>query len=59
MEDERKVELVKEFYDIDITDDVNNFENVECNIYTETTADGYECYILTNDIKRLHVCEEI
>ena len=29
MDDERRVELVKEFYDLDITHDVMNFENVE------------------------------
>ena len=40
MDDERRVELVKEFYDLDITHDISNFENVDCNIYSESTSDG-------------------
>ena len=28
IDDERRVELVKDFYDLDITHDVSNFENV-------------------------------
>ena len=49
MENERKIELVKEFYDLDISHDVNDFDNVDCNIYNESTADGYDVYIITNN----------
>ena len=59
MEDERKVELVKEFYDLDITHDVNNFENVDCNIYNDSSADGYDLYIVTNNTKDIWICEVV
>ena len=59
MDDERRVELVKEFYDLDITHDISNFENVDCNIYSESTSDGYEVFIVTNNPNHISVCEDI
>ncbi len=59
MKDERKVELVKEFYELDITHDVSNFENVDCTIYNESSADGYDLFVITNDTKRVSICEDV
>ena len=59
MDDERRVELVKEFYDLDITHDISNFENVDCNIYSECTNDGYEVYIVTNNHNHVSVNEDV
>ena len=59
MEDERRIELVKEFYDLDITHDINNFENVDCNIYIDATSDGYEVYIVTNNPNHVSVNEDV
>ena len=59
MENERKVELVKEFYELDITHDVSNFENVDCTIYNESSADGYDLFVITNDTKRVSICEDV
>ena len=59
MDDERRVELVKEFYDLDITHDVSNFENVDCNIYNEYTSDGYDVYVITNQPKQVTICEDV
>ena len=59
MDDERRVELVKEFYDLDITHDVNNFENVDCNIYNESSADGYDLYVVTNNTKNVSICGDV
>lgn len=59
MEDERKIELVKEFYNLDISHDINDFDNVDCNIYSESTADSYDVYIITNNTKRLSICEDV
>ncbi len=59
MEDERRVELVKEFYDLDITHDISNFENVDCNIYNESTSDGYDVYVITNNTKHISICEDV
>ena len=59
MDDERRVELVKEFYDLDLTHDISDFENVDCNIYSEGTSDGYEVFIVTNNPNHISVCEDI
>ena len=59
MDDERRVELVKEFYDLEITHDVNDFENVDCNIYNESTSDGYDVYVITNNTKHISICEDV
>ena len=59
MDDERRVELVKDFYDLDITHDVSNFENVDCNIYNESTSDGYDVYVVTNNPKQVIICEDV
>ena len=59
MEDERKVELVKEFYDLDISHDVMNFENVDCTIYNESSADGYDLFIITNNPSHVSICEDV
>ena len=59
MDDERKVELVKEFYNLDISHDVMNFENVDCTIYNESSADGYDLYVITNNPRHVHVCEDV
>ena len=59
MDDERRVELVKEFYDLDITQNISDFENVDCNIYSESTSDGYEVYIVTNNPNHVSVNEDV
>ena len=59
MENERKVELVKEFYELEITHDVSNFENVDCTIYNESSADGYDLYVITNNPNHVSVCEDV
>ena len=40
MLDERMIELVKNHLDISISTSVNDFDNVDCMIYNESTADG-------------------
>ena len=59
MDDERKVELVKEFYDLDISHDINDFDNVDCTIYNESSADGYDLFVITNNPKNVSVCEDV
>ncbi len=59
MDDERKVELVKEFYDLDISHDVNDFDNVDCTVYNESSADGYDLFVITNDTKHVSICEDV
>ncbi len=59
MDDERKVEIVKEFYDLDISHDGNDFDNVDCTVYNECSADGYDLFVITNDTKHVSICEDV
>tara|TARA_R100001443_G_scaffold4307_1_gene12745 strand:- start:157 stop:633 length:477 start_codon:yes stop_codon:yes gene_type:complete len=57
--EERMIKLYKEWADIDISNDVNDFENVDCNIYSESSADGYDLWICTNDPRTPSICEDV
>ena len=57
--DSRLVELVKNHLEISISTDISNFANVDCTIYNESTADGYDVYVITNDPRNVSVCEEV
>ena len=59
MEQNRKIELLKDYLDISITHDVNDFDNVDCSIYNESSADGYDLYIVTNDTRNPTICEDV
>tara|TARA_R100000697_G_scaffold91050_1_gene102900 strand:+ start:232 stop:708 length:477 start_codon:yes stop_codon:yes gene_type:complete len=57
--EERMIELYKDWMDISISTNVNDFDNVDCAIYNESSADGYDLYVVTNDTKRVSVCEDV
>ena len=57
--EERLIELVKDYYDLDISHNIEDFENVDCTIYEESTADGYSVYVVTNNTRNVSVCEEV
>ena len=57
--EERMIKLYKDWADIDISDDVNDFDNVDCMIYNESSADGYDLYICTNDSRTPSICEDV
>jgi len=57
--DERLIELVKNHLDISISTDINDFDNVDCMIYEESTADGYSVYLCTNDSRHPTICEDV
>ena len=59
MLDERMIELVKNHLDISISTSVNDFDNVDCMIYNESTADGYDVYVCTNDSRHPSICEDV
>ena len=59
MLEERMVELVKNHLEILISTDINDFENVDCLMYNESTADGYDVYICTNDSRHPSICEDV
>lgn len=59
MLEERMIELVKNHLEISISTDISDFENVDCTIYNESSADGYDLYVVTNDTRNVNVCENV
>ena len=59
MPEERMIELVKGHLEISISTDITDFENVDCTIYNESTADGYDVFVITNDTRHVSVCENV
>jgi len=59
MSEERMIKLVKNHLEISISTDISDFENVDCHIYSESTADGYDVYICTNDVREPSICEDV
>ena len=59
MLESRMIELVKNHLEISISQDVSDFDNVDCHIYSESTADGYDVYMCTNDPRNPSICEDV
>ncbi len=57
--EERMIELIKNHLEISISTDIADFDNVDCHVYSESTADGYDVYVVTNDSKHVNVCENV
>jgi len=57
--EERLIELVKNYYDLDISHDINDFENTDCAIYEDSTADGYSVWIVANNTRHISICEDV
>jgi hypothetical protein len=58
MRDERMVELVKNHIDISISHDLSDWSNVDCRVYSETTADGYDLFVVTQAQDTPIICED-
>ena len=59
MLDARMIELVKNHLEISISQDIMDFDNVDCMIYNESTADGYDVWVVTNDSRHVSICEDV
>ena len=59
MLESRMIELVKNHLEISISTDVADFDNVDCHIYSESTADGYDVHVCTNDPSKPSICEDV
>ena len=59
MLESRMIELIKNHLEISISQDVNDFDNVDCHIYSESTADGYDVHVCTNNPNRPSICEDV
>ena len=59
MTEERMIELIKNHLEISISTDISDFDNNDCAIYNESSADGYDLYVVTNDTTNVNVCENV
>ena len=59
MLDERMIELVKNHLELEISQNINDFDNVDCMVYNESTADGYDVWVVTNDPRQVSICEDV
>ena len=57
IKNERLIELVKNHLDISISFSLDNWSNVDCRVYSETTADGYDLFTVTQH-KDPIICED-
>ena len=59
MPEERMVQLVINHLPLSISHDVSDFDNVDCHLYNESTADGYDVYVCTNNTRHVNICEDV
>ena len=55
---ERLVELVKNHLDISISTSLDDWSNVDCRVYNESTADGYDLFVVTQQKDTPIICED-
>ena len=55
-DEDARMESVLKHYHIKLTD---NFQDGDFNIYEESTADGYEVWVATNDMNSVNICENV
>ena len=51
------IKVVKEHFNFTIDEDAYN--NYDIAVYTESTADGYEVYVVTNDMNSISINEDV
>ena len=59
LEEARLIELVKQHLGLSISTDLSDWSNVDCRVYTETTADGYDLWVVTNEQQQPIICEDV
>tara|TARA_R100000654_G_scaffold823_2_gene3213 strand:+ start:137 stop:616 length:480 start_codon:yes stop_codon:yes gene_type:complete len=57
--EERMIKLYKDWMGINVSTNINDFDNVDCMIYNESSADGYDLYVCTNDSRHPSICEDV
>ena len=59
IKDERLIELVKQQLGLSISTDLSDWSNVDCKVYNESTADGYDLWVVTNQENAPIICEDV
>ena len=55
---ERLVELVKNHLGLSISTSLDDWSNVDCRVYSESTADGYDLFVVTQQKDHPIICED-
>jgi hypothetical protein len=58
IKNERLIELVKNHLGLSISTSLDEWSNVDCRVYNESTADGYDLYVVTNQKDTPIICED-
>ena len=59
LEEARLIELVKQHLGLNISQDLSDWSNVDCRVYNEQTADGYDLWVVTNQQNHPIICEDV
>ena len=59
LEEARLIELVKQHLGLSISTDLSDWSNVDCKVYNEQTADGYDLWVVTNQQNHPIICEDV
>ena len=59
LEKARLIELVKQHLELNISKDLSDWSNVDCRVYNEQTADGYDLWVVTNEPSTPIICEDV
>ena len=59
IEDKRLIELLKQHLELSISTDLSDWSNVDCRVYNEQTADGYDLWVVTNQQQNPIICEDV
>jgi hypothetical protein len=54
-----KIDLIKKHLSFSISTEINDWSNVDCRVYTESTADGYDLWVVTNQPNYPNICEDV
>ena len=59
LEEARLIELLKQHLGLNISKDLSDWSNVDCRVYNEQTADGYDLWVVTNQQDHPIICEDV
>ncbi len=51
--------IVLDYLDTTMYHDMNDWEKADVKVYSETTADGYELFVLSFDVQNLNISEDV
>ena len=59
MQEDRQIELVKNHLGLFISQNIDDWSNVDCRVYNESSADGYDLWVVTNQPNHPIICEDV